>query len=138
MPLIPHEWKHLDNWRREMERFVDPLTQGLNAPRVDILETETEIVAVCEIPGIEQKEDIHIDISDNVLIISGNLRRWREVEDKSLHRRERYVGSFTRSVSLPVAVTDDEIRATYRNGLLEVHMPKSEKTRGRQIDIDFT
>jgi HSP20 family protein len=138
MHLIPHEWRHLDNWRREMERFFSPLAQGLNSPRVDILETEDELVAVCELPGIEKKEDLHIDVADNTLIISGNFRRWREIEDRSMHRRERYVGNFTRSVSLPLPVKEDEIQATYRNGLLEVHMPKADLPRGRQIDIEFS
>jgi|GEM_PF-3102190 len=90
MRLIPHEWRHLDNWRREMERFVEPLFQSFNTPRVDLFETDSELVAVCEIPGIEKKEDIHVDVSDNVLIISGSVRRWGEVKDDAFHRRERY------------------------------------------------
>ncbi|HOB34756.1 MAG: Hsp20/alpha crystallin family protein [Firmicutes bacterium] len=137
MRLIPHEWRHLDNWRREMERFVEPLFQSFNTPRVDLFETDSELVAVCEIPGIEKKEDIHVDVSDNVLIISGSVRRWGEVKDDAFHRRERYAGHFTRSVGLPMPVKGDEIKATYRNGLLEVRMPKAEQTATRRIDIEF-
>jgi HSP20 family protein len=137
MRLIPYEWRNPDNWRQDMERFLGPLAQGITSPRIDILETETELVAVCEIPGIEKKEDIHIEVSENVLTIRGNIRRWREITDKALRRQERYAGSFSRSVELPLPIAADEIRASYRNGLLEVHMPKSEEPRGKQIDIDF-
>jgi len=137
MHLIPHEWRYLDNWRREMERFIEPLSQQFNSPRVDIFETETELVAECEIPGVRSKEDIHIDVANNVLNISGTIRRQQEVDSDSVHRRERYTGHFSRSVSLPVAVKADAIRASYRNGLLEVHMPKAQESKGRQIDIDF-
>lgn len=138
MRLVPHEWRYLDNWRREMDRFFEPLAQNFNSPRVDLMETPAELVAVCELPGLEKKEDVHIDISDNVLIISGTIRRSQDYKDESLHRRERYTGSFTRSVALPMRVKEEEIRASYRNGLLEVHMPKLEESGGRHIDIDFS
>lgn len=138
MRLVPHEWRHLDNWRREMDRFFEPLTQGLNSPRVDIMETQSELIAVCEIPGIENKEDIHIDVADNVLTISGNIHKWLEEKGESIHRRERYTGSFTRSVSLPLPVNAEEVKAVYRNGLLKVHMPKAEGSPKKQIDVEFS
>ena len=135
MHLIPHEWRHLDNWRREMERFFSPLAQGLNSPRVDILETEDELVAVCELPGIEKKEDLHIDVADNTLIISGNFRRWREIEDRSMHRRERYVGNSPAPSACPCL--SRRMRSGHvRNGLLEVHARPT--CPGRQIDIEFS
>lgn len=137
MRLVPHEWRHLNNCHREMDRFFEPLTQGLNSPRVDIMESQTELVAICEVPGIENNEDIHIDVTDNVLTVTGTFRRWNEVKDEAMHRRERYTGSFTRSVSLPLPIKADKIRATYKNGLLEVHMPKTEESKGNQVDIEF-
>jgi len=116
---------------------MEPLTQGFNSPRVDVLETSTELIAVCEIPGIDKKEDIHIDISDNILIISGNINKWEDIKDEAVHRKERYVGSFSRSVTLPLPVKAEGIKASYRNGLLEVRMPKSQEPRGKEIEIEF-
>ena len=88
----------MDNWRREMERFFSPWPRAWVSR--DILETEDELVAVCELPGIEKKEDLHIDVADNTLIISGNFRRWREIATVPCIGG-KYVGNFTCSVSLP-------------------------------------
>lgn len=128
MRLVPHGWRHLDNWGREKDWFVEPLTQGLNSPKVDIMESQTELVAICEVPGIDNNEQIHINVTDNVLTITGTTLRWKESKDEAMHRWERYKGNFTRSVSLPLPVKANELRATYKNGLLKVHMPKADES----------
>nr|WP_238480705.1 Hsp20/alpha crystallin family protein [Desulforadius tongensis] len=105
-------------------------------PRIDVYETENEVVVSCEIPGIERKEDLNVYIDDNVLTISGNVSKVHEVKEEELHRRERYQGRFQRSITLPAPVTEDA-RARYKNGVLEIRMTKAEPEQRKGIDIEF-
>jgi HSP20 family protein len=140
MSLTPYEpFRHLENVRREMDRFWGiPWYGDIQGPRIDIYETEKEIVAHCEIPGVERKEDINIDIRDNLLEVRGAVKRAKEVREENYHRRERFQGSFHRAVTLPGPVIADASRASYRNGILQIVMPKAEPdTRRRNIEIEF-
>jgi HSP20 family protein len=140
MALVPHEpFRHLSNIRKEFDRLLSDLPSAFESSgiRVDVHETENEVVAICDIPGVEKKEDIDIDIIDNtVLSISGSINRANEVKEENMHRRERYFGRFQRSITLPNPVEHEGIKASYRNGVLEVKMPKIVKDKKR-IDIDF-
>lgn len=137
MQLLPGDWRYLDNWRKEMERYLDNFSGGFGSPRIDVYETETEVVASCDLPGIENKEDIQINVADDLLTIQGEVRRDQKIAEQSLHRRERMYGHFKRSVSLPTSVRAEGVRASYRNGILEVRLPKAEHSVRRQIEIDF-
>ncbi|EJY55695.1 heat shock protein Hsp20 [Alicyclobacillus hesperidum URH17-3-68] len=110
-----------------------------NMPRVrcDVRETQNEVIVTAEIPGLEKKEDVNITVHDNHLHLSGKIERMGEHKDENVHRMERYYGQFSRTVPLPTAVDDTGAKATYRNGILEVRIPKSQKQMGRQIDVDF-
>lgn len=148
--LVPYDpFRHLDNpfrqfdsWRREMDRvfaetFPTVFTHAMNMPRLDVYETDNEVVASFEIPGVEKKEDIQIDADNNVLTVSGNINRTTAVDEEAMHRRERYVGRFQRSVALPARIDAEGIKATYRNGVLEVRMPKAAPDNRRHIDVEF-
>jgi len=143
MALVPYDpFRQLESWRRDMDRFFTEtfpvtVTHAMNMPRVDVYETDGEVVAEFEIPGIDKKEDIHIDVDNNVLTVSGAVNRTVEVNEQEMHHRERYVGRFQRSVSLPARVDADAARATYKNGVLEVRMPKASGETRRRIDVDF-
>ena len=142
MSLIPYEpFRHLENWRRDLDRFFDDfparLKEGFGVQRVDVYETDQEIVASCEIPGLEKKEDVQIDIKGNVLTVSGVINRSNEIKEEQMHRRERFSGRFQRSISLPAEVKHEGVTATYRNGILEVRMPKEKPAGGRRIEVDF-
>lgn len=140
MPLIPYEpMRYLENFRRDIDRFFgEPGLPYLPDLRVDVYETEKEIVAACEIPGLESKENINIDIRDNILELRGTVQRAREVREESIHRRERYAGSFQRTITLPRKVMAEASRAAYRNGILEITMPKAEQeTRRSRVDVTF-
>ncbi|KAF1085643.1 Acid shock protein [Sporotomaculum syntrophicum] len=144
MALVPYNpFNSMDIMRREMERFFEPIYGDMRhhldiGPRVDVYENENEVVALCEIPGVEKKEDIHIDIDGNTLSISGVINRTNEVKDENrYHRTERFYGRFQRSVSLPASVRPEGARASYRNGVLEVHMTKDTHGRNRSIDVEF-
>ena len=145
MALIPHEpFNQLNQWRRDVDRFFTGLPtlfggweRDFGVPRVDVYETENEVVASCEIPGLEKKEDVSIDVEDNVLNISGIVNKFNEVKDEQMHRQERFTGRFQRSVSLPARVNPEGVKATYRNGILEVRMPKEQADNRRRIDVEF-
>ncbi|WP_017725861.1 Hsp20/alpha crystallin family protein [Halalkalibacterium ligniniphilum] len=146
MSLVPFEpFRQLENVRRELDRFFTAdyptirtgLGHNFSTPSIDIHETENEIVATCDLPGLEKKEDVNIDIDNNMLTISGNINKVNEVKEEHLHRRERFVGRFQRSVSLPSRVSEDGVKATYKNGVLEIHMPKLQADTKKRIDVEF-
>ncbi|CCO08324.1 Hsp20/alpha crystallin family protein [Desulforamulus hydrothermalis] len=146
MSLIPYEpFRHLENIRREFDRFFsheipairNNIGLGFGNPRIDIYETDQEVVAVCDLPGLEKKEDVNIYIDNNLLTVSGAINKVNEVKEEHMHRQERFLGRFQRSVSLPVQVDAAGVRATYKNGVLEVRMPKLQTDNRKRIDVEF-
>ena len=104
---------------------------------IDVYETENEVVATCDIPGIEKKEDVNIDIDNNHLTVSGTINRVNEVKEEKIHRQERFVGRFQRTVTLPSQVSSEGVKASYKNGVLEIRMPKLKADHSKRIDVDF-
>ena len=103
-----------------------------------VYEKDEAVIASCEIPGLKSKEDIRIEIGENMLSLGGNIKREHEVREENVHRQERYWGSFRRSVALPAPVIAGESKASYRNGVLEITMPKAQpRPQRKNIDIDF-
>ncbi|MCP1356152.1 Hsp20/alpha crystallin family protein [Aneurinibacillus migulanus] len=138
MPFIPGDrFRNLDTLKREFMNMFPDLIPESSSPRIDVYETETHVVASCEIPGIEKKEDIDIHIDDNMLTISGTINKMHEVREENLYRRERFSGRFERVVNLPSSVTAEDAKASYKNGILEIRMPKSMMDRRKKVDIDF-
>ncbi len=138
MSLIPREpFRYIEGARREMERlFGSSLFR--EEPRIDIYEKDEAVIASCEIPGLKSKEDIRIEIGENMLSLGGTIKREHEVREENVHRQERYWGGFRRSVALPAPVIAGESKASYRNGVLEITMPKAQPQPGRRnIEIDF-
>ena len=107
----------------------------MRAPETDVLETEREIRVITEMPGL-RRENIDIDIENNVLTIRGEKREERtEGEKGRWHLAERRYGTFTRSFVLPRDVDAEDIQASFQDGVLTVTVPKSEKARRRRIEI---
>jgi len=95
-------------------------------------------MTTAEIPGLEKEEDVNIlRVHDNHLHLSGKIERTGEQKDENVHRMERYYGQFSRTVPLPASVDDSGAKTSYRNGVLEIRIPKTQKQIGRQIDVDF-
>ena len=103
-------------------------------PAVDILEKDNEYVLEAEVPGMTKK-DIHIDLRDGVLTISGERKYEGEEKKDQYTRVERCYGSFTRSFTLPEHVETDKIDAEYKDGVLRVTLPKGERARPKAIDV---
>lgn len=144
MNVTPYEpMRQMDNWRRNFDRFFDelPFVGRMNelqsTQRMDLIERENEVIACCEIPGLESKNDVHIEVDHNMLTLTGTVQRGQETKDEHVHRRERYAGKFQRSIALPTSVQAEMVTATYKNGLLEIHMPKMKSDTRRKIDVQF-
>ena len=109
-------------------------TYGAWMPPVEIFEKEDNLVLRAELPGIAQK-DIELHVENGTLTLRGEKRRDKEVKEDHLHRGERYYGAFMRTFSLPTSVDADRIRASYKDGVLEVILPKAETAKPKRIEI---
>lgn len=107
----------------------------MRAPETDVVETEREIRVTVEMPGLK-RENIDIDIENNVLTIRGEKREERsEGEEGKYHIAERRYGTFARSFVLPRDVDAENIQARFEDGVLNVTIPKSERARRRRIEV---
>jgi len=128
--------------QQELSRFVDDFfgrrfdfeDSTTWHPVVDVEETPEAYHVRTELPGL-RLEDIKITVADNALSIRGEKRREEEKKGTTYHRVERVYGSFERSFSLGHAVAADKIEATYRDGVLEVSIPKAEEAKAREIQV---
>jgi HSP20 family protein len=107
---------------------------GAWAPPVDIFERQDHLVIRAEVPGI-QKEDMDVRIENGVLTLHGERKEEKEVKDANTHLMERVYGSFTRSFSLPTTVDATKVTAVYKDGVLEVTVPKIETAKPKKVEI---
>ena len=105
-------------------------------PAVDMHETKDDLVLNVELPGVSEK-DVTVSITGDLLTIKGE-RRWNEeAKDRQYLHTERVYGQFERLVQLPMAVQGDKVKATYRDGVLTITLPKAEELKPREIKIDI-
>ena len=107
---------------------------GAWAPPVDIFEKHDHLVIRAEIPGL-QKEDMDVRIENGVLTLRGERKQDAEIREDTAHRIERVHGMFTRSFTLPTTVDAAKATATYKDGILEVSMPRAETATTKQVEI---
>jgi HSP20 family protein len=140
--------RDLTQMREEMDRLVGQFLrrgegeeatwgQGMWAPPVDIYETDDAFMLKAELPGFT-KEDVNIEVHENRLIIRGERKRETEAKEDQYHRLERAYGRFERAFWLPTTVDAEHIQASFKNGILEMRLPKSEKAKPKQIPITET
>jgi len=103
-------------------------------PTVDISETEGEYLIKAELPEV-RKEDVKVTVENGVLTLQGERRQEKEEKGKRFHRVERSYGSFVRSFTLPESVDESSVKAEYKDGVLNLHLPKSEKVKPKAIDV---
>src|SRR5262245_18778271 len=106
------------------------------APVLDMHETKDEVVLNFELPGVSDK-DVSLSITGDVLTLKGEHTANREFKEEDAYRTERVYGRFERSVQLPMPVQADKVKATYRDGVLEVNLPKAEDVKPKAIKIDI-
>lgn len=135
-------FSELSRMQEEMNRYFDDffgeqrrgLSEGAWLPAVDVSETDSEMVVRAELPGMTQ-DDIEVNLQDNVLTLKGEKKQEKKEEKENYHRVERSYGSFSRSFTLPAGVNQDEVKATFKDGVLEIAMPKTEEAKPKKIAI---
>lgn len=105
-------------------------------PAVDIYATDTIVVFKVELPGVT-KENISVEVKDNVLTIRGERVDDSDVSQDNYYRRERIFGTFSRSFSLQHPVDPEKIKARFKEGVLEVQIPKPEADTPRQVSVSI-
>jgi HSP20 family protein len=141
MTIVRWRSPGLSQVERQMQRlFTEPfrvpfVTEDMGwTPSVEVTETENSIDVAAELPGMT-KEDVEVDLENNVLTIRGEKRQEKEEKDKEQYLLERYYGSFQRSFSLPSPVDESKVKAEFRNGVLKIHLEKSAQAKGKKIAI---
>lgn len=109
-------------------------TFGSWSPLVDIYEAGDAIVLRAEIPGVS-KDDIDVKVENGTLTLRGEKKQEKEVDSETAHRVERFYGAFSRSFLLPASIDADTIKATYKDGVLEVVVPKAEEAKPRKVKV---
>jgi len=104
-------------------------------PGVDMHETPDHLVVTMDLPGLNEK-DISLSITGDMLVLRGERRANTEAKQDSYYRGERWVGKFERTLPLPIPVQADQVKASYRDGVLTVSMPKVEEIKPKEIKID--
>ena len=108
---------------------------GMWTPAVDIYENHDSVVVKAELPGVE-KDQISVEVKDGILSLRGERKFEKEVKEESYHRIERSYGNFQRSFSLPVSVDQEKVTAKFKDGVLEVKLPKKEQAKPKQIKVN--
>ena len=103
-------------------------------PALDLVETEKAIQVKVELPGMK-KEDVEISLKDELLVIKGEKKEEREEKEENRYYMERSYGSFSRATPLPGKVKEDKITASYRDGVLEISLPKAEESKPKEIKV---
>jgi HSP20 family protein len=135
--------RELAQWQNDVERLMGTFLRGAGngtngenrwAPPLDVWETEDELVYAFDLPGIPE-DRISIEFDDGTLTVSAERTREQEVQQDRFYRFERRYGSFARQIGLPQGVTEDDIRAEYKEGVLELHVTKPKAPEPRKIQI---
>jgi HSP20 family protein len=136
----PAAWQELEEMSNRLSRFFNETPAGEGdgttwLPAVNVEETRDELVLTAELPGMT-REDVEIELENNVLTIHGTKEQEREQkDDRRYHLWERRWGSFQRSFTLPRTVSGDNISASFENGVLTIRMPKAAEAKSRRIEI---
>jgi HSP20 family protein len=124
----------LGEGRAQTEGREESMASSDWTPLVDVMETDAEFQIRAELPGVD-KEKVKLSVEDGVLTISGLREPEKEEPGRRYHRLERAYGSFARSFAVPDTVDQQKVTAEFKNGLLTVRLPKSEKARPKSITV---
>lgn len=141
-PRTLRTWDPFNSMREEVEGMLSNLVGDrantwlapLVVPPMDVSETASAVSVKMDLPGIKP-EEIDIQLSGNVLTICGQREETKQEKGETFHRVERRAGSFSRSITLPCAVTEVKVDAKYNDGVLTVTMPKTDEAKSRKIKV---
>jgi HSP20 family protein len=135
----------MSDLRREMDQifgdffgrtpFRMAATEAVWSPLVDLHETKDGFQLIAELPGVKQ-EDIQVSVEGDTLTLKGERKRETEVKEDQYHRIERSYGRFERSILLPSIVDPNRVKATYRDGVLDIQLPKKEEAKPKEIKVE--
>ena len=129
--------------REQLNRLFDvsasraPESFGDWSPALDAFEDKDKYVVSLELPGMK-REDISVTVHDGVLTVSGERKSEQDTKTGAVHRAERYYGKFTRSVSLPPTAKADKVAASYKDGVLQIELPKAEEAKPKSIEVKIS
>ena len=141
----------LSRWERDMERMMEDFfgrrtrpwwperwfrteEMEVTAPAVDLYEEKDDIVVKAELPGID-KNNIEVNLTDHMLTIKGEKKKEEEVKEENYYRSERSYGAFIRTLELPKDVHSDKVKASFKDGILEVRLPKTEEAKAKEVKV---
>jgi HSP20 family protein len=104
------------------------------APAIDVVDRKDEVVLRADLPGMTEK-DIELTMQDGNLTIRGERKEEKEEKEENYYCCERSYGAFSRSLAVPAGVSADKINASFKNGVLEVHLPKTKESAGKKIEV---
>jgi HSP20 family protein len=104
------------------------------APAVDVQETEKEYLVKADLPEV-RKEDVKVGIEDGILTLEGERKQEKEEKNKKFHRVERVYGKFVRRLALPMEIDAQKVAAEFKDGVLNIRLPKTETAKPRAIDV---
>ncbi len=135
----PSMWGEMDRLQREMNRLFERTTgrrarMAASFPAMNVWASEDQQVLTAEVPGFDPDE-IEVKVIGDVLTISGRREPEEHPADVHYHRRERGYGSFTRSIELPYQVDAGKVEATFKNGIIEIQLPRAEEDKPRKITV---
>jgi HSP20 family protein len=134
--------RNLETFQSDIDRVFDAFFGGRPAngggqrwvPAMDLVETDDHLVLKADLPGLD-KDDVNIEIKDDVLTISGERQAEHEERTDGYHRVERVHGGFSRSLSLPQGIDADQVQADFDKGVLEVRIPKPAERKPHRVQI---
>jgi HSP20 family protein len=130
------QWNLLDDFDTEVSRlFEQEPAGGTFSPAVDLHETEDAYVVKADMPGLK-KDDIDLEIAENVVTIKGRREDTKEEKKKNFHRVERFHGSFQRSFMIPGGFDHDGVAADFKDGVLTVTLPKPAENKPKRISVN--
>jgi HSP20 family protein len=124
----------LSRWPSRGSAMREALTVADWSPTVDISETDAEYLVKAEIPEVDRK-DVKVTVQDGLLTIQGERKQEKEEKGKRFHRVERSYGTFLRTFDMPDGVDEEKVKAEFKDGMLLVHLPKTEKARTKVIEV---
>ncbi|HPN73020.1 MAG TPA: Hsp20/alpha crystallin family protein [Candidatus Omnitrophota bacterium] len=153
MQLVP--WRKRDVWQpfseleslqSEMNKLFDlslgrwpgrnsGLMESAWSPAVDVFDSKDNVMVKADIPGLK-KEDIEISVHADTLTIKGEKKEEKETKDKNYVKTERFYGSFNRTIALPSEVDASKVKASYKEGVLEIVLPKKDEAKPKQIKVN--
>ncbi|MBI5893902.1 MAG: Hsp20/alpha crystallin family protein [Deltaproteobacteria bacterium] len=113
----------------------EELARGVWSPAVDIYETDESIILKAEIPGIDKKE-VSIEVKNNMLILKGERKFEKEIKEENYHRMERAYGAFQRTFTLPNIIEKENVKAKYKDGILEITLPKVKGAKPKHVKVE--